>query len=135
MMELQQNLLKKESQTEFNIQRGGREEFEEIDKLLNQLKDEPNGKYRNIHKEISKKMVELGYIKPDAKVKINKNFDTRVKKIMKDLYMNRGRDPTKKQERTLNYLIAQGNKHYSENKPGIKVSDIDMHFEKESQIK
>ena len=77
-------------------------------------------------------MVELGYIKPDAKVKINKNFDTRVKKIMEDLYMNRGRDPTKKQERTLNYLIAQGNKHYSENKPGIKVSDIDMHFEKES---
>ena len=125
---------KKKSQTEFNIQRGGREEFEEIDKLLNQLKDEPNGKYRNIHKEISSKMVALGFIKPDAKIQINKMFVQRVKTIMEDVYMNRGRDLTKKQERTLNYLLAQGNRHYSANKPGIKVSDIDidMHFEKDS---
>lgn len=46
--------------------------------------------------------------------------------------MNRGRDLTKKQERTLNYLLAQGNKHYLANKPGIKVSDIGMHFEMDS---
>ena len=100
---------------------------------MNQLRDEPKGKYRNIHKEISSKMVAMGYAKPDAKIQINENFVTRVKKIMGDTYLNKGRILTKGQSQQLNFLIAQGNENDSRKKSSIGTSEIiveDMHFEK-----